>query len=161
MNDDVTRLSVPSAVLSVVASFALIMLSHFEHMRSKRSSFLVGFYLTITLLFRVAMVRTYWHIANYEPVASATLASVLVQVIVLGLETCDKSHQMKDKGSVISAESSAGFLSRSLFVWLNPLFVIGCKRTLRADDLHIIDKSLKAAHLVSEFDRLQTTQTSM
>lgn len=160
-DDDVTQLSVPSATLSVVAGLALIVVSHFEHVRSKRSSFLIGFYLTMTLLLKLAMIRTYWHISGYRSIASTALTSVLVQAVVLGLETYGKGHPIGDRGGSISAESSAGFLSRSLFTWLNPLLATGYRRTLSTVDLHIIDESLEAAHVVSSFDRLQTTPKCM
>ena len=135
------------------------MLSHFEHIRSKRSSFLIGFYLPITLLLRAAMARTYWHITGYESVASTALASILVQLVMLVLESCNKSRLVGEKESSISAEGSAGFLARSLFTWLNPLFVTGYRRVLTVDDLHLMDGSLESKNVACNFHRLQTTPT--
>ena len=158
-NDDITRISVPAAALSLVAGLALLMLSHFEHMRSHRPSFLIGLYLLINLLLRATMVRTYWHIGGYRSVASATLASILVQLVVLGLESYNKSHLVGEKETSVSAEGSAGFLARSLFIWLNPLFVTGYRRSLTADDLQLIDESLASKNVANGFHRLQSTPT--
>lgn len=160
-DNDTTIISVPAAAVSVVAAFALGVLSHFDHIRSKRSSILIGLYLTITLLLKSAMTRMYWHISGYKSVASTTLASAFVQMIVLGLESCNKRHWVKAKERGVSIEGSAGFLSRSFFTWLNGLLVTGYRRPLTPGDLHLIDDSLETANLASSFDRLQTTPTCM
>lgn len=160
-DNDTTLISVPAAALSVVAAFTLGVLSHFDHIRSKRSSILIGLYLTITLPLRSAIARTYWHIAGYRPIASMTLVNICVQILILGLESCSKRRWMKSKERVVSIEGSAGFLSRSFFAWLNPLLVTGYQRSLTPDDLHLVDESIETANVVASFDRIQNTPTCM
>ncbi|KAI8630570.1 putative ATP-binding cassette transporter [Xylariaceae sp. FL1651] len=153
-----TPITVPAAVLCFVAAFALLALSHFEHVHSARSSIVLGFYLLVTPLLRAAAVRTYWNLDGFYTIASLSLASLLVQLGILALESCSKRRWLVESGRGGAPEECASFLSRSLFAWLNNLFFIGYRRQLTESDLQIIDSSLSTSQLEPDFDRLLTTK---
>lgn len=142
----------PAAVLSLLASLAIAVLSHYEHTRSRRPSFLLVFYLCLTVLFRSAMTRTYWSLETYHTIAAIALAALIVQIVMAILESGRKqqssniAHARKE-----SNEENAGFISRSLFLWLNDLLWTGYRRTLAAPDLQPIDQNLYASKLTPRF----------
>ncbi|KAI0433473.1 putative ATP-binding cassette transporter [Xylaria sp. FL1042] len=153
-----TSISVATAALCFVASVALLALSHVEYVRSTRSSDILGLYLLITPLLRAAAVRTYWYLDGFHTIASLSLASLLVQLAILALESCSKRRWLIDAGSSGSPEECASFLSRSLFAWVNDLFLKGYRRQLTDSDLRIIDNDLSTSEVEPDFDRLLATK---
>jgi ATP-binding cassette subfamily C (CFTR/MRP) protein 1 len=152
--------SIPAASISVVATCALFLLSHIEHIKSNRPSFLIAIYLCITVVFRCAIARTYWLLDPHDSVPSTTLTVIAVQLVLIALESCSKKEGPTPGVRNASDEQSAGFLSRSLFIWLDPLFLIGYRRTLTASDLEPIDGVLGSSQLADEFKDLQKYPTS-
>ncbi|KAI0536463.1 putative ATP-binding cassette transporter [Xylaria digitata] len=153
-----TSISIATAALCFVASVVLLVLSHVEHTRSIRSSDVLGFYLVITSLLRSAVVRTYWYLDGFHTIASLSLASLLVQLGILTLETWSKRRWLIDGVRKGSPEECASFLSRSLFTWVNSLFFTGYRRQLTDSDLRIIDNGLSGSELESKFYRLLATK---
>lgn len=134
---ETTRISIPSAILSLLASLAIVILSHYEHTRSQRPSFLLAFYLCLTVLLRSVMARTYWSLGTYRTVASIAIAALVVQIVMAVLENGVKQqHSIEAHTEKISKEEIAGFVSRSLFLWLNSLLWTGYRRTLTSLDLN-------------------------
>jgi hypothetical protein len=67
-------------------SAALVLLSHLEHVKSIRPSFLISFYLLASLVFDIARARTQWLLPAYlarEAVAGIFMAAVGVKVVVV------------------------------------------------------------------------------
>ncbi|KAK3313259.1 putative ATP-binding cassette transporter [Apodospora peruviana] len=158
-NDSRTTVSIPSAAVSFLASLQLALISHFEHVRSYRPSFLIGLYLVVTLLLRAAMVRTYWFIyLGSSAVASTTLTALLLQVVILGLEHCSKRRWFLDQKRDVSTEEAAGFLARTAFAWLNRLLITGYRRPIQMHDLRIVDGTLASSRISEEFSRILTSK---
>jgi len=154
-----TSISIPAAVLSFLASLQLVLVSHFEHVRTYRPSFLIALYLPITLLLRIATVRTYQFIDGAKsPTFAIALSAVLVQTAIIVLETCSKRKWFLPQARDVSPEEAAGLWSRGAFSWLNRLLVTGYRRTLQSDDLRIIDPALESALIADEFSRLQVSK---
>ncbi|KAI3332296.1 putative ATP-binding cassette transporter [Xylariaceae sp. AK1471] len=155
---DITSITIPAAALCFIASVALLVLSHIEHIRSARSSNVLGFYLLVTPLLRAVVVRTYWYLDGFHTIASLSLTSLLVQLGFFALESCSKHRWLIDSGHEGTSEDCAGFLSRSLFAWLNDLFFIGYRRQITDSDLRIIDSSLSTSELEPKYERLLETK---
>lgn len=154
-------ISVSGASLSLIATVFLVPLSHLEHVRTIRPSFLISAYLCTTLLLRCAVARTYWLIQPHGALASITLSGILVQIILIVLENVSKDLLKQDSGIKLSSEEKAGFLSRSLFAWLNSLFYTGYRRPLVPSDLGPIDPNLGASKLLRDFQALQMYSKGM
>jgi hypothetical protein len=158
---ETTNISIPAAVLSLLASLAIVILSHYEHTRSHRPSFLLAFYLCLTVLFRSVMARTYWSLETYHTVASIALTALVVQIVMAVLENGGKRQTSieahTEKGS---KEEIAGFVSRSLFLWLNRLLWTGYRRTLTTLDLQPIDPNLYSSRLSVRFASISSLSTS-
>ncbi|KAI0459697.1 putative ATP-binding cassette transporter [Xylaria acuta] len=149
-----TSVTVATAALCFIASVALLVLSHIEHVRSARTSDILGVYLLVTPLLRAAVVRTHWYLDGFRTIASLSLASLLVQLVILTLESCSKRRWLADGSHGGTPEESASFLSRSLLAWVNSLFFKGYRQQLTDSDLRIIDTNLKATQVEPKFDRL-------
>ncbi|KAI1275205.1 putative ATP-binding cassette transporter [Xylaria sp. FL0933] len=153
-----TSISVATAALCFVASLALLALSHVEYVRSTRSSDVLGLYLLITPLLRAAVVRTYWYLDGFHTIASLSLASLLLQLVVLALESWSKRRWLIDADNRGTPEECASFLSRSLFAWVNSLFLKGYRRQLTDSDLRIIGNDLSTEEIEPDFNRLLATK---
>ncbi|KAI0109014.1 putative ATP-binding cassette transporter [Nemania sp. FL0031] len=152
-----TNISVPAASVRFVAALTLAVLSHFEHVRSSRPSYLLELYLTITSLLTSATIRTYWLLGDgFHITASLSLTALLVQIVILALESCSKRKWLVGENQGVSAEESASFLNHSFFAWLNRLLLSGYRRQLTGADLiGLMDNSLGARESEDGFGRVQ------
>ena len=151
--------AVPAAVVSLLASATLGVLSHAEHTRTVRPSFLASGYLFLTVVLDVAQARSLWlrpSAAGLGAVAALLTVSLAVRVVVLVLEESSKSSLVLRGGrggrredgeeevkyvalTAAAPESTSGLFSRSLFWWLNSLLYQGCRSVLGMADLEAID----------------------
>ncbi|KAK1757795.1 P-loop containing nucleoside triphosphate hydrolase protein [Echria macrotheca] len=153
-----TDASVAAAVLSLLAALALVGISHFDHFYSYRPSVLNGFYLFITLLLRISTVRTYWLLEDKHAIAYTSLAALVLQSLALVLENWNKGPWViANEDETIPVEETTGFLSQSLFLWVNQLFLTGYKRPLQIEDLRsMIDRRLYSGKVSTSFGPIQT-----
>jgi len=148
-----SKLAIAAAVLSLLASFTIVILSHVEHVKSIRPSFLLTIYLFVSLLFDAARLRTEWLIAASASSAYAGVlsASAGLKLSLLVLETVEKRSILIEGGSSPSHESTSGPLSRGFFVWLNPLLITGWATVLTNNDLPTINERLSSRRLDKRF----------
>ncbi|OJK01305.1 hypothetical protein ASPACDRAFT_362, partial [Aspergillus aculeatus ATCC 16872] len=139
-----TSLSLPASVASLVAAITAFYLSHLEHFRLLRpSTCLVLHYLVLWLL-GIPRARTLLSVSGLHSLASIHIATLVVIFALVILESMEKTHRSLPHYRPDSLEMGAGAISRSLFWWLNPLLLQGCKGTLLMRDLLRIDGSICA-----------------
>lgn len=93
-------------------------------------------------------LRTRWLLSDDTGIASLQSAGLALKVLLLIVESLSKtSHIVALSKSRFSPEDKAGFFSRSLLWWLNPLFLLGYREKLSNDDLYPIDVALGSAKL--------------
>ncbi|KAI9650765.1 hypothetical protein NHQ30_000792 [Ciborinia camelliae] len=142
----------------MIAAIFLALLSHLEHMRSTSPSLILGLYLCITVLLKSATTRTYWLLSNtdiaYEHVAETNLVAVLIEIIIIVLESWSKKQWLLESTKV-ATEELASFADRSLFIWLDKLLLHGYRRKLTPLDLQPIDRTLSTSCLANEFHDIQ------
>lgn len=124
--------------------------SFLEHTRSIRPSLLHEFYLFVTILCDIAVVRTLWLRESYaySPVSYRiaviyTLAFV-VRICLLVIEASPKQQIEGSPHRDASPEARADMVNRALFWWINPTFIRGYSHTLDVPDLPFLDDSLSA-----------------
>lgn len=110
-----TSVLVASTTLSFVSALTLAVLSHFEHVKSVRPSFLINLYLIATVLFDAARVRTRWQIGSEIAIAGALTAALAVKCAVLLFEAVEKRSLLLGLDRRFSYESTSGLFSRSSF----------------------------------------------
>ena len=85
-------------------------------------------------------------------IAIVTTVAVAVKLVLFVLEAVEKRHILKSKYASYPPEATAGFYSRVVFWWLNPLFKIGFNSFLRVNDLSVLDKELSSERLFAKFE---------
>lgn len=122
------KTSIPEGVIGLVESVAILALSFFEHNHSPSQSLLLNIYLLASSILDVASIRTAWIRAHQPPLAGVLTAAFAVRLCLLALEETPKTILSGEK--VQSRETRAGFISRSLFWWLNGFLTLGYKSLL-------------------------------
>lgn len=141
-----TRLSVPYTILSTLSAIGIGIVSYFEHTRSVRPSTLLAVFLTLTLLFDVAIARTLWLLVPGAQLAAVFTTSVAVKAVLLVLEAREKTPLPKCRPR-LSPESLSSVYSRSFFWWINPLFLKGYRKILALHDLDRLEDELASERL--------------
>lgn len=145
-----TAASVASAVVSLVASLLIPVLSYLEHLKSLRPSALLVSFLALTCLFEAVRTRTYW--LSGEVALAATLSVGFgIRLVVLYFETLSKKGLLLAQDEKIAVERLAGPISRTLFYWLNGLMTSGYRGLIQPEDLGPIDDRLLTTHLRPKF----------
>jgi ATP-binding cassette subfamily C (CFTR/MRP) protein 1 len=148
-----THFSLAAAILNLTASFLILILAHFEHVKSIRPSFLLTAYLFVSLLLDAARLRTEWLISVNVSYAAVMSASTALKLALLVLETIEKRKILISVSEVApSKESTSGPFSRGFFVWVNSLLMSGWGTALTNDDLPAIYEKLSSEKLAVRFD---------
>ena len=143
----VTRASLPSAIVSFVASIAILVLSYIEHMRSIKPSFLLNIYLLLSALFDAVQVRTLFLLHDNTSTVAVFTTALGVKIVLLLLEARAKRSYLKTPYASLSVECTIGIFNLSFFWWLNETFARGFRTLLTFNDLEKIDADLASETL--------------
>ncbi|PYH31531.1 uncharacterized protein BO87DRAFT_418037 [Aspergillus neoniger CBS 115656] len=144
---DLVRTAIPAVAVSLVDALSIAILSTIEHNRSVRPSSLLGIYLLFSSLFDAVQVRTLF-IRHYpSSLGALSAATVALKLLLLALEAQNKRSYLKEPLLAIPPESTSGLFARTVFWWLNRLFVIGFRKLLTLEDLFPTDSDLKSEGL--------------
>lgn len=149
-SNQVTRVTVPSAVLSFLAAFAILFLSRFEHTRSVQPSFILSIYLLASVVFDAVQVRTLFLRNDKPAILGLFTANVAIKLALLVLESQSKRRYLRAPYNTYSPEATSGIFNRSFFWWINPILVTGFGKLLTLDDLFATDSSLKSEVLLED-----------
>jgi ATP-binding cassette, subfamily C (CFTR/MRP), member 1 len=142
-----TKATLPSGILSLVSTVALSILSTFEHTRSIRPSAVIQTFFLVTLLLDLARIRMEWLLDGNSTEGAIFTATFALRMVLLSLESLQKWRHASVPVDAIPPELRSGVIGRTLFLWLNPLFMKGYSNDLSMDDLYQIDEDLKGAKL--------------
>jgi len=95
-----------------------------------------------------------------EIIAIVSTVAIGAKTLLVFLEAVEKRGILKTEFAGYPPEATAGFYSRSLFWWLNPLFRIGYSNVLSVRDLFILDKELSSERLLAMFEERWSKGTS-
>jgi ATP-binding cassette subfamily C (CFTR/MRP) protein 1 len=155
-----TRASLAAALLALVASLGLCILSYVEHTRNIRPSSIINAYLLLTLPFDAAELRTRW-LRGHNPAGNGVASAILAaKLMVLISEAIEKRKLLLTAYAHPSPEATSGLYSRGLFWWLNPLFQLGFRNVVDDDDLFAADDDLRSKSLEIRFSRRWANRTS-
>ncbi|KAM0380591.1 hypothetical protein ACHAO7_003366 [Fusarium culmorum] len=136
-------MAIAEPVLGLVESIALITLIFVEHRSSRKPSKVIGGYLAITTILDIALVRTFW-IRSMWAIAAVFTCSFALKVTLLILEEWPKVLVRENEKI---RETSSGVINRSVFWWLNSLFLQGYRGILETADLQNIDPKFDTDHV--------------
>ncbi|TGJ88504.1 hypothetical protein E0Z10_g256 [Xylaria hypoxylon] len=145
-----TSVSIASTVLSLVSGVSLALLSHLEHAKSIRPSFIITFYLISTVFLDIARTRTQWLLKDANGVVATLTASLTVKIAILTLEAVDKRRLFVGGHREYPRESTSGPFSRGFFLWLNSLLLSGFGKVLSVADLPSISEKLDSQVLAKD-----------
>lgn len=142
-----TRATVPSAVLSFLASVVVLFLSRFEHSRAVRPSSLLIAYLLVSVAFDAVQVRTLFLRHDESSILGLFTTNVALKLILLLFESMNKRRYLRAPYNSYPPESTSGLFGRSFFWWLNPMLATGFRTLMTLDDLFVPDKALQSEPL--------------
>ena len=142
-----TVFSIPSASLSLVTSLSLLVLSWLEDARTVRPSTTIALSLLVSIFCDLPQARTLWLLDGYGYLARLFTGGLFLKTWLLVLESLDKRHRLMAKYVHLPPESTSGIINRSLLWWLNPIFVLGYRKSLDVDDLPPLDNDLQSLQL--------------
>lgn len=143
-----THASVASAILAVVASLFLSLLSYLEEVRSVRPSAVLNTYLLGSSLFDAVQVRTFW-LAGLQNLTIVSSVALGLKTVLLLFEALPKTTLPNKQGASISREDRAGIYSLRTFWWINRILWLGRCQILKLANLDFIDPGLKTARYSS------------
>lgn len=133
----------------LVSALCLAPTVYWEHKRTLRSTSYVAVWLLISALCDIVKSRSYFLRPGLTNIAVLTILTGTFKVFTLGLEEISKSSLIADPETRQDAgpEATSGFLSRTLFVWINRLFLFGFKNILRLDSLDGLGPAFRSQYL--------------
>lgn len=142
-------MAIASLTVQLCTVISLGILSYWEHRNTVRPSVLISVYLILTSILDAARARTQSLIPGNTKVAVLFIVIVVLKLSVLAIETKEKSHILLPEYSELSSELRSSLLSRALFLWLNPLLLLGFRGVLASQDLPPIYEKLSSEELTS------------
>lgn len=124
-----------------------------EHRHSPRPSTLLSVHLSLGVLFDVAMTRSYFRRHGLYALGCLSIVVVILKMAILLLEEVSKRSLVYDQQlrSSLGRESTSGFWSRSLFLWLNSTLCFGFRSIMSVGDLQDLGPELGSARLFAKF----------
>lgn len=130
-------------MVAFIAYTGLQLLSHLEHLYSIQPSFLLNLFLSVSLLFDFARMRTLW-LAEYTAIAIVYTIGALLKLIWFYLESRTKKTHFVNKTIQYGSEEIHSLYSRSFFWWINELFILGFQKNLSVESLPHLDQALSS-----------------
>lgn len=140
--------------MNVVAACGLLVLLIAEHRHAIRASALVGLYLVLSIVIDAVETRSYFK-RDINSLGAISAVSIAVRLTLLVLDEVPRVNLIIDPiiRDASGREATSGFWSRTLFVFMAPLFHIGFKRTILPQDLSPIGIEFSSKRLFTEISR--------
>ncbi|KAI2791871.1 ABC transporter atnG [Penicillium oxalicum] len=143
-----TRATIATAVLNLVTSIVLGLLSQYEHTRSIRPSTVNAGYLFLSTVLSLPEARTLYFLETTRAIPILFTVTLCLKVITLLVESVPKTSILKRAYQNPPPESATGILGLSFFTWINPLLLLGNKTDLTVELLPTLDESFCAKGVV-------------
>lgn len=127
------------------------MMLNTEHLRSVQPSTLLSINFGITVFLDGIKARSYLLRVGLDNVGAAQIVVVAAKFALLLLEEVPKTPILANFGKFVGKEALSGFWSRSLFLWLNEIFVVGFRQNLTVEELGNLEPQFSTELLASQF----------
>lgn len=151
-------LAVIASALSCATVCCIISFLHVEHCHSLRSSSLLSIYLTLNVIFDATKARSYFSRgSDLDIIGSLVVAAAALKAVIALLEELPKRDHIRAlEQPPHNLETTSGFWSRALFIWVNKIFLAGYRNILDIKDLEPLGPEFSAARLGNIFDPVWT-----
>ncbi|EQL02449.1 ABC transporter, transmembrane domain, type 1 [Ophiocordyceps sinensis CO18] len=142
-----------AASLSCLDALCMAAVLLAEHRHSPRPSTLLSVHLSLGVLFDVAMTRSCFRRHSLYALGCLSIVVVVLKMAILLLEEVSKKSLVHDQQlrSSLGRESTSGFWSRSLFLWLNSTLCFGFRSIMSVGDLQDLGPELRSERLFAKF----------
>ncbi|KAK0732544.1 putative ABC multidrug transporter [Apiosordaria backusii] len=145
--------AIVASALSAINAIVLAVLLDVEHRTSVKPSLLVGGYLLISTLLDLAQARSLWLRPRYQGIASVFIVTIITKTGLLILEELPKLPPQHDLRKEAGPESISGAANRSVFGWINALFLRGHRSLIGLTDLPTIPPKFRSSRLLKKIER--------
>ena len=148
-----TESAVSSATLTLVAALCLAAVLHLEHKHTLCSTAFIAVWLVVTIFCDGTRARSYYLRPDLHTIGIVTSLSAGFKGIILALEEVPKGPFIKYDclKKEIGGETTSGFFSRSLFVWINRTLYYGFKNAIGPEQMDKLGPSFKSKHVSELF----------
>ncbi|KAF2664072.1 P-loop containing nucleoside triphosphate hydrolase protein [Microthyrium microscopicum] len=148
-----TRWSIAAAIVSLLESLAILVLSKLEHTRAIRPSSLLNVYLLLSIGLDFVRMRTLVKMNVDTIVTAISAAAMAAKASLLFLEAQSKTVYFSAPDTERPPQETGGIFNRSVFWWLNSLFLQGYRKVLTLNDLFQLDEELSSEKTLERFER--------
>lgn len=149
-----SKLAQAASFLSLLGSMGIVFLTYSSHTHYLQPLVFLALFLSVTLLFDLVTIYSYFRRAGLGSIARITCALPGLKLALLILEELSKRSLVIDPAQrSTSSEVVAGFWSRSTFLWINPLLLFGFRNRIRNDHLPDIGPQFDSERQYRAFKR--------
>lgn len=141
--------AIAAATVLVAAALCLAPMIYWEHRRTLQSTSFIAIWLIISALCDIIRSRSLFLRPGLDNVGILAVVAAALKLFTLGLEEVSKASLIADERTRkdTGKEATSGFLSRTLFVWINRMFFFGFKNILRLDTLDSLGPAFRSQYL--------------
>ncbi|CAI7584736.1 unnamed protein product [Penicillium manginii] len=138
-----TRATIAVSIVSFFASLLLAVLVWLQHVRTVRPGNVILAFLSLNVLFDLAIVRTLWLVPVSRAIPIVYTTAFAFKASLLVAESVEKKRAtLLPSYQHYGPEALAGFFNRAAFGWVNPLLLRGSREILTLRDLLSLDRKL-------------------
>lgn len=132
-----TITTLPSVAVDLVAAITVGLIICMEHRHAMRGSAFIAVYLLVAIVFDIVKSRSFFSRPGLNPFGALAASSAVVRASLLVLQEIPKTRLFVDANlrQYYGGEATSGYWSRSLFLFLNPLFISGFRNVLKLQHL--------------------------
>lgn len=147
-----TATALAAAALACVEAIAITATVFFDHRRALRPTSLFSLYIALGIIFDAAQSRSFF-LRHDAPLGALFAVSGGTKLVLAVLLEFPRRHLLIDSRlkETAGGEATRGFWYRSLFCWLNPLFIKGSRGELHLTDLEPLGPELSSKPLLDKF----------
>lgn len=132
-----TVTTIPANALDLLAVLTIAAVLFVEYRHAFRGSAFLSLYLLLGVCTDVIKCRSFFKRPGLEAAGALVATSLALRLLLVMLEEIPKTNRLVDvkQREAVGTEATSGYLTRTFFVFLNPLFLKGYRSALSAQDL--------------------------
>ncbi len=149
-----TKTAIPAASVELVAAACLAGIVYLEHRHSIRSSAFTAIYLLLSIAFEIVKGRSFFLRPGLILLGDMAEVTAGMRLLLLALQELSKRSLLIDDALRQNSglETTSGFISRVLFLFLKPIFATGFRTELLMRHLSRLDPELSSEVLYRKLE---------
>lgn len=133
--------SLAASIMSFIASLCVVGLLYISHTFSLHQSSFLSIYLSATMLFDMAMTRSYFLRGSLDSLGALQATIAVLKFTLAVIEEIPKHQLFHSSSFRLGPAERGGFWGRALLLWVNPILQLGFVKDFSVDELpHIGDR---------------------